>query len=130
MFREPVYGLEKRAMLAEADLFILPTISENFGIAVAEALGAGLPAVVTKGAPWSGLETYKCGWWIEGGIDPLITALGQATSITASERKSMGARGRKWMQRDFAWQAIGQEMAAAYRWIAGNGERPTFVYKV
>lgn len=127
-FRGPVYGEVKDALLADADLFVLPTISENFGIAVAEALGAGVPAIVTKGAPWSGLQTQKCGWWVEQGVEPLLIALKEATSLSASERRVMGLRGREWMQRDFGWEAIGHQMASVYRWIAGQGARPTCVY--
>jgi len=122
-----VFGDEKEGLLTEADLFVLPTMSENFGIAVAEALGAGIPAIVTKGAPWQGLEANRCGWWIDQGVAPLLAALREGTAASASERKAMGLRGREWMRRDFAWDAIGREMAAVYRWIAGQGERPSCV---
>lgn len=42
-----VGGEEKRALLADADLFVLPSYSENFGVAAVEAMGAGLPAIVS-----------------------------------------------------------------------------------
>jgi glycosyltransferase involved in cell wall biosynthesis len=55
IFTGPLYGAEKLQALASADLFVLPTRSENFGIAVAEALAAGVPVITTKGAPWAEL---------------------------------------------------------------------------
>ncbi|HEY2627796.1 MAG TPA: glycosyltransferase, partial [Usitatibacter sp.] len=54
-FVGPLYGQQKWDEYSRADLFVLPTHSENFGMAVAEALAAATPAVVTRGAPWSRL---------------------------------------------------------------------------
>ena len=50
-----VYGEEKWRMLRSADVFVLPSRSENFGIVVAEALACSVPVICTKGAPWSEL---------------------------------------------------------------------------
>ena len=58
VFADPVYGEEKWRMMAAADIFVLPTRSENFGIVVAEALACGVPVVTTKGAPWAELLGY------------------------------------------------------------------------
>lgn len=55
-FRGPLYGAEKLAAYREATLTVLPTFSENFGMTVAESLAAGTPTIVTKGAPWEGLN--------------------------------------------------------------------------
>src|SRR4029079_12321517 len=46
-----------------ADLYVLPSHTENFGISVAEALANAVPTVVSKNAPWKNLESEKCGWW-------------------------------------------------------------------
>lgn len=54
-FCGPVYGEEKVQVMQNAELFVLPTRSENFGIVVAEALACGVPVITTKGAPWSEL---------------------------------------------------------------------------
>ena len=123
-FTGPLYGDAKTALLKDTDLFVLPTRNENFGIAVAEALAAGIPAVVTTGAPWAGLESERSGWWIEQGAEPLLAALRQATALPAHERRAMGLRGRDWMTRDFGWDRIGQQMCAVYKWLAKDGPRP------
>ena len=126
-FAGPVYAADKAALIGCADLFVLPTLSENFGIAVAELLAAGVPAIVTKGAPWQGLQTHRAGWWIDHGVDPLEAALRKATALTPCERRAMGARGRDWMSRDFGWDGIGNEMSAVYRWVLGQADRPACV---
>ena len=56
IFEGGVYGNSKWELFRQADLFILPTHSENFGIVVAEALASGTPVVTTMGTPWSELE--------------------------------------------------------------------------
>ena len=123
----PVFGSEKMALLAQSDLFVLPTLNENFAMTVAEALGAGVPVIATHGAPWAGLQTKGCGWWVEPGVAPLAEALAQATALPAATRSLMGARGRSWMSIDFAWQAKARDMLDVYRWLAGASAIPSCV---
>lgn len=126
-FPGAVYGLEKSRVYTEAQLFVLPTHSENFGLVVAEALAHGCPAVVGRGAPWSGLQTEGCGWWMDNDVDRLTGALDEAMSLPAERLVGMGARGRAWMERDFGWESIGKRMVAAYQWLLDGGDRPAWV---
>lgn len=122
-----VHGGAKRDLLSSAALFVLPTKNENFGIAVAEALAHGVPAIVSKGAPWAGLEEQQAGWWIDFGVDPLVHALRQALSLAPEQLAAMGARGREWMMRDFSWDVVGAKMAETYRWLNGQRPKPDWV---
>ena len=123
-FPGPLYGSEKSNAYFDADLFVLPTHTENFGIVIAEALAHGCPAIVTHGAPWPGLETEKCGWWIPRTRDQLTQTLDQALQLPPHQLAKMGQHGRDWMARDFSWSAVASQMLEAYRWVAGQNTLP------
>ncbi len=123
----PIFGQEKLALLRDAELFALPTLNENFAMTVPESLVCGTPVISSKGAPWSGLETNACGWWIEHGVESLAAALRRAMSLSKDQRHEMGMRGRLWMERDFVWASVGQRMTEVYRWLIKGGERPASV---
>lgn len=126
-FVGPLYGEAKWSAYREADLFILPTHSENFGMTVAEALAAGTPAIVTKGAPWGGLEKQGAGWWIANGIDALVAGLKEAMGQSPDELAQRGMNGREWMMREFSWQTVGSRMDQTYHWLIKGGEIPSWV---
>jgi glycosyltransferase involved in cell wall biosynthesis len=126
-FHGAVYGEGKSHVFRTADLFVLPTHSENFGMAVAEALAHGVPAVVTRGAPWSGLEVEGAGWWTEQDVPAIAAALDAAMALPPSALQAMGRRGRAWMERDFAWDPLAERMALAYAFAMGKAPRPDWV---
>jgi glycosyltransferase involved in cell wall biosynthesis len=129
-FAGELVGEEKAEAYARASLFVLPTRNENFAMTVAEALASGTPAIVSKGAPWSGLDRTASGWWIDFGEEPLARTMEAAMSTSPDELARMGERGIAWMRDDFSWHAIGQRMAAVYRWVLAGmpaGERPPSV---
>ena len=122
-----VYGDDKEALYRSADVFVLPTFSENFGLVVAEALACGVPVITTKGAPWQGLQTHRCGWWIDIGVEPLAVALREAMNLPPDTLRDMGRRGRAYVEQNFGWPGIAQQMLSVYRWVLGQGERPDCV---
>jgi len=128
VFTGPVRGTEKWQLYQSADLFVLPTHSENFGIVVAEALSCGVPVVTTRGAPWSDLVEHDCGWWIEVGVDPLVEALTQATRMSAADRAAMGRRGRELVDRKYTWPQVAAALQSVYAWVLGEQRRPECVF--
>ena len=90
-------------------------------MAASEALAHSVPAIVSKGVPWSGLEMEKCGWWVDIGVEPLIECLQEATSKSSQELFDMGTRGSQWMKREFSWERVGKMMCEAYEWVLGGG---------
>ena len=113
-FEGPVPDAAKWALYARASLFLLPTHSENFGVVVAEALACGTPALTTTAAPWSLLESERCGWWADPGSAPVAAALRDALARSPADLADMGARGREAVRERFGWPKIGRATADLY----------------
>ena len=122
-----INGPAKYEFLAGADIYVLPSDTENFGVTVAEALASGTPVIASQGTPWQGVEREKCGRWVPIGVEPLAAALDELMSMSDEERVAMGARGREWIRRDFSRQGIGVRMKTAYEWLLGKGDKPEWV---
>ncbi|HEY9278150.1 MAG TPA: glycosyltransferase [Methylotenera sp.] len=127
IFVGPLFGADKLRAYREANLYVLPSHSENFGMTVAESLAAGTPAIVTKGAPWSGLEEENAGWWVDIGVEPLVSSLEKALVMTPNQLESMGHLGREWMLRDFSWVSVGEQFKVTYQWLLDGGKAPPWV---
>jgi len=125
-YRGPVEGEDKAALYREADLFVLPTFSENFGLVIAEALAHGTPVLTTKGAPWPELIRYDCGWWIEFGEQALARGLEAATSTLPERLREMGANGRE-LARRYSWPAAAEKTLQFHAWLLGRADRPDCV---
>jgi glycosyltransferase involved in cell wall biosynthesis len=108
-FHGHVDGTAKLAAFTNADLFVLPTYSENFGLAIAEALAHGVPAVVGHGAPWEGLESHRCGRWVNNTPETLAETIEEMRN---QELAAMGQRGRQWMRDEFQWDHLAEKMRA------------------
>jgi glycosyltransferase involved in cell wall biosynthesis len=126
-FTGELLGIDKNSAYQSADLFVLPSYSENFGFVVAEALANGCPTVVSRGAPWSMLDKEGCGWWIENNVPSLAATLGGAMNLPRQELRRMGLLGRAWIERDFSWEATASKMSLAYHWLTHGGEKPEWV---
>ena len=113
-FIDTVDDVKKWEVYRSADFLVHPSISENFGITIAEALAAELPVICTKGTPWRDLEEQRCGWWVDTGVVPLANALRIAMSITDDERLEMGMRGRRLIEKKYTWHTSTLPIVKAY----------------
>lgn len=119
IFTGAVYGEEKWNLYRKADFFVLPTLNENFGIVVAEALACGTPVITTKGAPWSDLGAWECGWWIERDVDALVEAMRGFLALTDDERERMGRNGRRLVEAKYSSGRMAGDMLGLYRRLLG-----------
>jgi glycosyltransferase involved in cell wall biosynthesis len=112
-----VSGKEKADLLQNADLFVLPSYYENFGIAVAEAMAAGIPVVISQGVYiWEEVEKAVAGWVTNLEINALSQTLRLALQ-DAGERQRRGKNGQQYARKSYSWQAIAQQTIQVYRRI-------------
>ena len=123
-----LHGIDKYRFLAAADLYVLPSLTENFGITIAEALACGTPVIASHGCPWERLEEKSCGWWIDIGEESLTEGLNVALAKSPQALEDMGRNGKRWMMEDFSWDVIARKMIEAYKWLCGGGNRPGNVF--
>lgn len=122
-----LFGAEKEQAYLDADLFVLPSYSENFGIVIAEALSFQVPVLTTTGCPWQELQTERCGWWVDPTAVAIEQGLREAFAAAPDELFRMGQRGRNLVENKYQWPAIADQMVQFYDWILNGGKKPEFV---
>lgn len=126
-FVDPILGQDKRDAFAAADLFILPSHSEGFPMVVLDALGAGVPAIVTRASAWEDLETHGCGWWVDISATAIVEALEDALGHSPESLSTRGAAGRKLVELKYHWRALSSHTLDLYDWLCHRGTKPPFV---
>ncbi len=113
----------KWSALAAAECFVLPSYSEGLSVSVLEAMGMGLPVIVTEQCNLPHIVTHACGWTIQPEAGALEGALESVLRASAAERSSFGKNGRRLVSERYSWPTIGRQMTAVYDWLAG-GPKP------
>ncbi len=116
----------KWSALAAASLFVLPSYSEGFSIAVLEALAAGIPVVVTTSCHIPEVTLNRCGWVIKPAIGPLEQAFREFLSLSPKELHDLGRNGQDLARKRFHSSVVGNQMAQVYNWLEG-GSKPSAV---
>ncbi len=107
-----------------ADLFVLPSHSENFGIVVAEAMARGCPVVVTDQVQaCEHVLAADAGTVVPGSVPALVESL-TAMLGNANRRKACGASGRRYAEANFRWSQIAACVRQMYEETVQAGHRP------
>ena len=91
IFTGALDGYQKWGALDAAELFVMPSDFENFGVAIAEAMQSGLPVITTTGTPWQELPAQGVGWCVEPTVDALSTGFAGGTGHAGGSEESHGA---------------------------------------
>lgn len=102
---------QKALFFQHADLCIVPSHTESFGMVVAEALSYGTPVIASHGTPWSDLAEKQCGLWVDNSPESLAEAI---RTLQTADLQAMGARGRQWMIESFSWPTVADKMLTLY----------------
>lgn len=112
-----VTGKLKSALLQAADLFVLPSYYENFGIAVAEAMVAGVPVVISDQVHiWHQVRDSESGWVGTTDVQAMVELLREALQNPA-ECQRRGLCAQEYALLNFSWSAIAKQIIAAYKEI-------------
>ena len=120
LFAGMLKGAMKWSALAAAELFVLPSFSEGLSVAVLEAMGIGLPVIVTKPCNMPEVEEFRTGWQIEPTTDALSAALGAALKNEPSKNALTGRLGARLVATRYAWGTVATQMQDVYQWIQGG----------
>jgi glycosyltransferase involved in cell wall biosynthesis len=112
-----VQGEMKDTLLANADLFVLPSYSENFGIVVGEAMSWERPVITSTGTPWKEVAEVGAGWWVKPEEESLAEALAEAMDKRSQELEATGAKGRALVEERYTWAAPAERLVRAYERI-------------
>ena len=113
-----VRGIAKLALLQDADLFVLPSYYENFGIAVAEAMATRTPVLISDRVHiWKSIEAADAGWVVSCSQEELTKTLRSALQNPQTwEQKANNARNL--VEEKYSWKAIAKELIEVYSAIA------------
>lgn len=116
-----VTGPDKNLLLHGADLFALPSYSENFGIAVAEALAAGLPVIITPEVQIaSDIQAANAGLVVQGNLENWTNAISNLFQSPETMQR-LSNNGQCFASEEYSWPAITRQLIQAYEEIlAGN----------
>ena len=113
-------GAIKWSALAAAEAFVLPSFSEGLSVGVLEAMGMGLPVIVTTPCNMPVVLEQRAGWEMEPAVAPLTRALGEMLSNTPSENRAIGRRGARLVATHYNWPTVARRMEDLYRWVEGG----------
>ncbi len=129
-FTGAVYGMDKFALLRGAELFVLPSYSESFGVVLLEALCCGCPVIMTPEVGIArDIEKSRAGVIVRGFPDEIGAAINSLLD-DPDRRMRMSEIGKKVVADLYSWESIASKMQTAYRQALTANRCPTNTYAI
>ncbi len=113
-------GELKWSALRSAHCFVLPSYSEGLSVSTLEAMGMGVPVIITRHCNLPEVAQKGSGYVIEAEVAPLEESLEHVLSCPAMSWLSMSKAGQALVEDKFSWDTVGEQMADVYRWVAAG----------
>ncbi len=113
----------KWSALAACECFVLPSYSEGLSIATLEAMGAGVPVILTENCNLPEIVEQRAGWQVRAEEEDLAAALEAWLDHSPSANKTRGQRGAALVRERYSWSGVAKQMAAVYAWVAAGSPR-------
>jgi glycosyltransferase involved in cell wall biosynthesis len=121
---------DKNTMYDIADIFVLPTFNEGFGITVLEAYRQKVPVITTTVTPFDEIKKQNLGWYINPTKEDLITAIDEALNCEKCELREMGTKGYSWVEKNYTSSSVNEKYTELYGWLLNKSiAEPRFKYK-
>jgi glycosyltransferase involved in cell wall biosynthesis len=110
-------GEDRFAVMRQAEVFALPSYTENFGLAVVEAMASGVPVVISDQVNlWPEVSKAEAGLVVPCAVDATTRALRELLDDPVRARR-MGRNGRRWVVEHLPWEVVGTQMVRVYEEI-------------
>ena len=106
-------GVKKHTIFSISSLFVLPSKSENFGMAIAEAMSYKIPIITTRGTPWQEIQDKDAGWWVELSQVNIDKALNEALKCDSSKLREKGDKAYN-IIKNYTWHKQALKMKNNY----------------
>jgi glycosyltransferase involved in cell wall biosynthesis len=108
-------GERKLAALRDAEMFVLPSYGENFGIVVVEAMACGLPVIISDRVNiWREIAAADAGLVVKCDVEEVARALEELLD-NAEQGRAMGRKGRELVKDRYSWATTAQLLEQTYR---------------
>lgn len=127
-----VSGKDKYDRLSRLSALLVPSVQENFGMIVPEALICGTPVFASLGTPWSELNDCNAGWYKDNNPATIADIIKKILTMPETELLQMGHNGRKLIEEKYEQHKVAAMMKQLYEWIVEDKmniyKKPEFVY--